>query len=85
MCEDAKTLIIGYITALEGCDRVHLMFLAAFRRGDPAATEDYRGLLREQKAKVQAARQLFQDHQAVHKCCEVIHFEDDLGVGARVC
>jgi hypothetical protein len=76
MCEDAKALIIAYLDALEEYDRLHLMFLAAFRRDDPEAKEGYRVLLREAKLRLEAARGRFQDHQLAHHCCETIHFED---------
>jgi hypothetical protein len=82
MCEEGKALITGYLDALEECDRRHLMFLGAFRRDDPEGIEGYRGLVREAKSKLQAARGRFQDHQTVHNCCEIIQFEDDLSSGA---
>jgi hypothetical protein len=77
MCEEAKTLIIGYLNASEECDRLHLVFLAASRRTDPQATEGYCGLFREAKVKLEAARRRFQEHPKTHECCESISFQDD--------
>jgi hypothetical protein len=77
MCEEARALIIEYLNASEECDRLHLMFLAAFRRTDPQATEGYCGLLREAKVKLAADRRRFQEHQKVHECCESISFQDN--------
>jgi hypothetical protein len=49
MCEEAKVLIIECLDAQEQYDRVHLMFLAAYRRDDTEALEGYRNLLQESK------------------------------------
>jgi hypothetical protein len=76
MCEEAKRWIVGYMDALEEYDRLHLMFLAAYRRSDTEAMEGYRGVLQESKLKVQSARARFQDHQQAHNCSEVVHLED---------
>ena len=78
MCEEAKGLIIAYLDVLEEYDRVHLMFLAAYRRNDPEALGVYRRLLQETKLKLHAAGTRFRDHQQVHNCSEVIRLEDDL-------
>jgi hypothetical protein len=77
MCEVAKHLLVGYLDALEEYDRLHLIFLAAYRRNDSEAMEAYRGLLREAKLRIQAARNAFQDHQKVHHCSDVIHLKND--------
>jgi len=82
MCEQGKALITGYLDALEEYDRLHLMFLAAFRSDDREGIEGYRGMVREAKLKLQAARTRFQDHQKAHNCCETIHFEEVSGDGA---
>ena len=78
MCEKAKVLIVGYLDALEEYDRIHLMFLSAYRRNNPEAIEGYRSLLQETNVKLQAARKRFQNHQASHNCSEVIHLENNL-------
>ena len=80
ICEEARALIIGYLDGLEEYDRVHLMFLSAYRRGNPEAMEAYRCLLQEAKSKLKAARKRFQDHQKGHDCLAVIRFE--MGRGA---
>jgi len=78
MCEEAKALIIGYLDALEEFDRIHLMFLSAYRRNHPEAMAGYGGLLREAECKMQSARKRFQDHQNAHKCSEIIRFDNNL-------
>ena len=82
MCEEARALIIGYLDGLEEYDRVHLMFLSAYRRGNPEAMEAYRSLLQDAKSKLKAARRQFQDHQKRHDCFAVIRFESSLGHSA---
>jgi hypothetical protein len=77
MCEEAKHLIIEYLDALEQYDRVHLMFLAAYRRDDAEALEGYRNLLQEAKFDLHAERWRFQRHQKAHNCPEAIKFGDD--------
>jgi hypothetical protein len=75
MCEEARSLIIGYLDSLEEYDRVHLMLLAAFRREDSEAIQSYRGLLQEVKSKVDIARERFLNHQTAHSCSQAIHFD----------
>jgi hypothetical protein len=77
MCETAKGLIIEYLDALEEYDRLHLMFLAAYRRNDEESLEGHRSLLMAAKLKLQAARTLFKEHQKNHTCSEAIRFGDD--------
>jgi hypothetical protein len=47
MCEETKGLIIECLDAQEQYDRIHLMLLAAYRRNDTEALEDYRSLLQK--------------------------------------
>ena len=75
MCEEATSLIVRYLDALEECDRVHLMFLAAYRRHDAEATDAYRALLGEVKSKLHSASERFRDHRQRHNCSEVIRLE----------
>jgi hypothetical protein len=76
MCYQGKTLISGYLDALEEYDRRHLMLVAAFRTGDPDGIEGFRSLAREAELTFRAARGRFQDHQKAHNCCKAIHFEE---------
>jgi len=77
MCAEAKALIVGYLDALEEYDRIHVMYISAFRRSTPEAVEGYGSLLEEAKVKVHFARKQFQDHQNTHNCSEVIRFDRD--------
>jgi hypothetical protein len=77
MCEAAKTLITGYLDALEEYDRLQLIFLAAYRRNDEETVEAHRSLLLEAKFKLQAARKRFKDHQVFHNCAQAINFGND--------
>lgn len=81
MCEKAKALIVDYLDGLEEYDRLHVIFLAAYRRNDGEAMEGYRSLLHEAKFRLQAARGRFLDHQVSHRCCQAIQFGDDPGRG----
>jgi len=84
MCNQGKTLLSGYLDALEEYDRRHLMLVAAFRTGDPDGIEGFRSLVREANQTYQAARGQFQDHQKAHNCCKAIHFEDESGDSAII-
>ena len=75
MCDEAKALLFSYLDALEEYDRLHLMFLATYKRNDREAAEGYRRLLLEGQFKLNGARDRFQQHQASHGCCEALHFE----------
>jgi hypothetical protein len=77
MCEEAKVLIIECLDAQEQYDRVHLIFLAAYRRNDTEALEGYRNLLQEAKFNLQAGRERLQRHQKSHNCSEAIRFGED--------
>jgi hypothetical protein len=78
MCAEAKALIIGYLDALEEYDRIHVMYISAYRRSTPEAVEGYGSLLEDAKFKMHSARKQFQDHQNTHNCSEVIRFDRDL-------
>jgi hypothetical protein len=77
MCEEAKERIIECLDAQEQYDRVHLMFLAAYRRNDTEALEGYRNLLREAELSLQAGRERLQRHQKSHNCSAAIRFGED--------
>jgi hypothetical protein len=79
MCEEAKVLIIECLDAQEQYDRVHLMFLAAYRRNDTEALDGYRDLLQEAKLNLETGRERLQRHQKSHNCSEAISFEEDFG------
>lgn len=74
MCEEARALITAYLDALEDYDRIHLMFLAAYRRNDAEAMLGYRELLQDAKVKLANNRERFQEHQELHSCSEAINF-----------
>jgi hypothetical protein len=78
MCAEAKSLIIGYLDALEEYDRIHVMYISACRRNDSEAVEGYGSLLEDAKFKMHSARKQFQEHQNTHNCSEVIRFDIDL-------
>lgn len=77
MCEEAKVLIIECLDAQERYDRIHLMFLAAYKRDDSEALEGYRSLLQEARVNLQAGRERIQLHQKSHNCTEAIRFGED--------
>jgi len=80
MCEEATNALVSYLDALEEYDRIHLMFLAAWRSSDLRAIGSHRALLDEVKSKAQTARERFQRHQTVHNCCEIIKLTGSLGI-----
>ncbi len=78
MCEEARSLMAGYLDALEDYDRLHLIFLAAYRRGDAQAVDNCRQLLQDGKQQLESVRAQFREHGKSHGCTEAIRFDEDL-------
>ena len=81
MCEEAKDLLLGYLDALEECDRVHRMVVASTRRDDRQAADGYRLILSDGQMKLSVARGNYRRHQVFHACSEAVNFGDSGSAG----
>lgn len=76
MCEEAKDLLLGYLDALEECDRIHRMVSASARRDDRQAADGYLAVLSDGRVKLSVARGNYRRHQVFHACSEALNFGD---------